>query len=609
MRRLTLAATLAAALAAPGTASAAFFPAEVIDGPTGDIVSVGDVDLARDGNGAAVYTKRVDGVPHIFATRFVEGAFAPGERVDQGLAPASSQPVVAASDSGRLAIAYVNNGSLWTIVKPRDATGFAAPTLVAEGGVSNPSIDMSINGASYVSYTQNGDVKVARANRDTPQFTVLPASVDIDPARPAGNTDTRRSRVATAADGTALVVWGEQAADGREHVYARRLFELRLSTAPQDLNLTELEGQTGGDADLPELDMEDDSSFAQVVFRQQTSGGPRLIMRQLRGSQFEAPVVLGGTPRGGRIDLTGRGEGMFAFGGPGNEVFGGTLFNNRVGLGQRLDNGNGIDPRPVPAAGENEDGAIAWLQGSSAADASVRARYIDTVDNTPRLEGEATLSVPDFGAVDPTAGFDAAASRAGDVAVVFVQGTEGNRRVVGATYDKPPARVTLFTTQKVRRLEKLRWSASTNLFGPVTYRVVVDDKVIGETRATELVVPPGAVADGEHQWTVQAVDRRGQVVPARTRPLRVDNTPPTLRVGLSKRGRVLTVTARGGDPSGALPSGLGRILVDFGDGRLVPMPRSKATKRYARTGTFTIRVKALDKAGNEVVQTRRVRIG
>jgi hypothetical protein len=108
---------------------------------------------------------------------------------------------------------------------------------------------------------------------------------------------------------------------------------------------------------------------------------------------------------------------------------------------------------------------------------------------------------------------------------------------------------------------------------------------------------------------VQSVDRRGQVVASRGGVLRVDNTPPTLRISLRRKGRVLTVTAKGGDPAGALPTGLGRILVDFGDGRLVPMRGSKATKRYARTGTYTVRVKAVDKAGNETLQERRVRIG
>lgn len=193
MRRLTLAATLAAALAVPATADAAFFPAEVVDGPTADIVSVGDVDLSREGNGAMVYVKKIDGADHIVASRFIDGAFATPERVDNGLAAASSQPVVAASDGGRLAIAYVNGGSLWTIVKPRDATGFAAPTLVAEGGVSNPSIDMSINGATYVSFTQGGDVKVARAERDRPNSPSCPRRSTSTPAATRARATSARA--------------------------------------------------------------------------------------------------------------------------------------------------------------------------------------------------------------------------------------------------------------------------------------------------------------------------------------------------------------------------------------------------------------------------------
>src|SRR3954468_10836943 len=104
------------------------------------------------------------------------------------------------------------------------------------------------------------------------------------------------------------------------------------------------------------------------------------------------------------------------------------------------------------------------------------------------------------------------------------------------------------------------------------------------------------------------IDRRNQETVSRSRLLRVDNTPPTLRIGLKKKKRVVTVTAKGGDPDGAFPTGLSRILVDFGDGKLLPMGR-KATKKYANLGTYTLRVKAVDKAGNETVQTRTVKIG
>ena len=608
MRRLTLAVSLAAALALPASAQAAFFPAEVIDGPSGDILELGDVDLARDGNGAAVYLKRVDGVAHVFVSRFVDGAFTPGERLDGNLAGPSSQPVVASADGNRTAVAFVNNGALWTVTRARGADAFAAPTAIAEGGVSNPSVDLSVNGATYVSYTQNGDVKVARANRDTPQFTVLPAPVDFEAGRVAGVGELRRSRIATAADGTALVVWGELDGSGRSRVYGRRLFELRLSTAPQDLTLDEVDGQRGTDAEIPELDMEDDSSYAQVVFRQNTTGGPRLVMRRLVGSAFEPPMVFGATPNPGRVDLTGRGEGMFAFGGGANEAFGGTLVDNKVELNQRFDAGNAIPPQTTPAVGENEDGAIAWLQGTSAGDATARARFIDSVDLKPVIEGESLLSVPEFGPVDQTTGFDASSSRAGDVTVVFVQGTEGNRRLVGATYDKPPARPILYNTTNPKAHRTLRWAPSLNLFGPVAYRVLINGRVVGETAEPELRVTRSLVRDGVHTWQVQAVDRRNQVSPSKTRNLRVDLTPPSLSVGVSRRGRTVTVSARAADRRGRLRTGLSRLLVDFGDGRTRRFSR-RISKTYSRGGTYEIRVRAIDRGGAVATTVRRVRVG
>ncbi len=65
MRRLTapltiLAAALALALAP--TANAAWFAAEVVDGPA-EITGLGDVDVARDGTGGLVYLKRDAGSP------------------------------------------------------------------------------------------------------------------------------------------------------------------------------------------------------------------------------------------------------------------------------------------------------------------------------------------------------------------------------------------------------------------------------------------------------------------------------------------------------------------------------------------------------------------
>ena len=117
-RRLVLIATsIVASAAFSASAHAAFFAGEPLDGPSADIRSVGDVDIARDGTGAVAYVKRDGGVDHVFVSRLVSGAWAAPERVDVGVDAASSQPVVAASDGGRLAVAWIEGGSVFVSVR------------------------------------------------------------------------------------------------------------------------------------------------------------------------------------------------------------------------------------------------------------------------------------------------------------------------------------------------------------------------------------------------------------------------------------------------------------------------------------------------------------
>ena len=151
-RRIALLAALAA-LVLPAVAGAAtpsrFFAGAPVDGPSADIQSLGDLDVARDGTGALAYIKRVAGVDHVFVSRLVNGVFQPPEQIDAGLAGAGSQPVVAASDGGRLVVAYVSGGGIFATVRPAGAPGYAAAQQIAEAG-ANPAVDMSINGVAYL---------------------------------------------------------------------------------------------------------------------------------------------------------------------------------------------------------------------------------------------------------------------------------------------------------------------------------------------------------------------------------------------------------------------------------------------------------------------------
>ena len=128
-RRIALLAALAA-LALPAVAGAAtpagFFAGTPIDGPSADIQGLSALDVARDGTGALAYVKRVAGIDHVFVSRLAGGSFQPPEQVDAGLAGAGSQPVVAASNGGRLVVAFVSGGGLFSVVRPAGAPGYAA---------------------------------------------------------------------------------------------------------------------------------------------------------------------------------------------------------------------------------------------------------------------------------------------------------------------------------------------------------------------------------------------------------------------------------------------------------------------------------------------------
>jgi hypothetical protein len=621
MRRRLLAtsAALASLLLVPAAAYAApdpgaFFPAEPIDGPA-DIQSLGGLDVARDGTGGLVYVKG----DRIFASRLVAGAWQPAEQLDGPVAGPSSQPVIAAADGGRLAIAFVAGGAVWALVRPAADQPFTAPQLLAANG-SNPSIDLSINGVSYVSFSTPGgggnDVVVARKERDSSTFAAVAGSLDIDPTRDAGS-GTGRSRVAVAADGVALVVWGEGGS-----VYARRVFEQRLSLAPQDVAASSFQGHPGAAADVPDVAVEDDSSFAWVVLRQLFEDGAggyktRAIGRRLLGSQFEAPEAVDGLgfpiadgvgpPR---VALSGKGAG-YAASATSNTAFGSVLKDDVFAPGVGLGLGTGGSVLPVAAVDQSGDGVIAWQN----ADSTIHARAYDNVPESRRPQdpaGDVPLSTLAAGPSDAARGLEAASNRVGDTAIAFVLGSPGARYIVVASFDRRPGPFRLssssVTWRNVARVP-LRWGTSLELWGGVTYRVEINGRVVGETTSTSLALP--ALPDGVHRWRVTATDRRGQVVGTGRRVLRHDGTAPRARFAVSgsrRRGRPVRVRVRASDahPAGRRASGVRGVRISFGDG--AQSGEREAVHGYRRAGRYTVRVSVRDRANNITTVRRRITI-
>ena len=484
-RRLAFIVTTIAALAAvPGAAHAGFYAGEPVDGPSADIRSVGDVDIARDGTGAVAYVRRDGGVDHIFVSRLANGVWLAPERVDVGLDASAATPAVAASDGGRLAVVFIAGGSAFAVVRQAGAPAWGAPQLLASGA-ADPSVDMSFNGAAYATFTVNGDVAGARMDRTATTFAGIPAALDANPAAVAG-VGTSRSRVAIAADGTGVAVWGES---GR--IFARRMYGTNPSSVVQDLTLADLDGRPGGTADAPAVDIEDDSSFAWVAFRQEFNDGgvakPRAIGVRLRGSRADPPVSFDGLGWGGQgvqapaVDLNGKGQGTVTAGTTGGSALASVLKDDILNPARVL-GGSGPPAQPIGAVAETTDRVVGWL---SPADGTVHGVFYDDKAASRIIPGpgpDTALTSPDLGPVDPAAGFDVAGNRTGDFAFAFIQGTADARRLVVAEYDRLPGAFRISTSSKLWRnviQNPLAWGTALDLWGPLTYTVIVDGKPVG----------------------------------------------------------------------------------------------------------------------------------
>ena len=89
-----------------GEAHAVILPATTIDGPSQNIVGFGGVSMAEDGTGGVVYLKRVDGITHVFVSRYVEGRWSAPIRVDTEEPFGASWPRIGAADGGELIVVW-----------------------------------------------------------------------------------------------------------------------------------------------------------------------------------------------------------------------------------------------------------------------------------------------------------------------------------------------------------------------------------------------------------------------------------------------------------------------------------------------------------------------
>jgi hypothetical protein len=489
MRRIAPILSLALLLTLAPAAEARWFPFEAVGGPAARPV----VDLAIEEGGGLVYVKEA----RAWLSQLGPSGWTAPAALSAG---GTTEAAVAAGESGRLAVAWIQDGIVFGAL-----VGGPAVQLSVGGGAGSLAMEMGVNGVAYVVWAQAGDVRAARLS-DANTWEVVPTPVDVDPARAAG-AGALRPKVAVAADGSALVVWGEVFADGVSHVLARRIYGTTLSVLPQDAS-----AGLGGAADSPEVDVEYDRTYAWVAFRQDIGGASRSIARRLRASTFEGPYALdgGNASYGPAIGMSSSGIGHSVSVVAGT-LFGAPLRNDVFAAAQRSDRTGGVTNAAL-ATSERHDSAMVWRAGGDA-NAVVRGRL---APDRGRLGREALLSRAGGGPVAPGP-LSASSNRVGDVAVAFVQGGQ----VGAAMYDRPPGAPALRNLPDVvPRRVLVRWTPGLEFGGAQRYRVLVDGRAVGSTTATSLRI---RLRPGRHRIHAIGVDRRGQ---------------------RSERGRRQTVTAR-----------------------------------------------------------------
>jgi hypothetical protein len=640
-----------------------------IDGPSADIVEVADAAMAEDGTAAIVYLKKVGGHNHVFVVPFGRGNWGAPERVDAGQEFDSSWPQVAAGDSGRLLVTWVQEFGVGTdrmFSASRDpgASGFHAPVPVdfnvGEATATFPSLAMNQGGQAYLSYlvvtdtsTANppgyvgGEVRLARYNGLL--WSSFGSPIDRNPATPLLlPTAATAPQVGIDLRGNAIVAWQEPDDEFVNRIWARRAFSGGSVGVPLQVSPSIWEGgPVRGPADAFGLDV---SGFGQaaIAFRQQPgqSGkltAPRLFVDEIgdaftpHGASFEGArlldggVVAGvGTPAVG-VEPNGAFAAAFAAAGA-TSLIGGDPRSLKPP--QRIDEGGGsVSGDPLVDLSETGASVTAWReQRGGAGLVGVREGRADGVAE-PGL-----LTLPRGG---PVAGLQMGGSGLGDAILGWAQPSSGGTQVAGAIVDAPPDPFLIEAPEGWVRAPKLtiHWAAATNAISGVVYSVSIDDEPIGKTtRRLVTRVLAGKLDEGQHRVQVFAIDDEGQQTGSRNATIRIDRKPP--RIALRHRGSRVVVVASDGSRRGTSGVKGSSVKVAFGDGsgggkkhagggggegttisraprmtarRKHGKPKKPIVKRvshdYERAGSYTVQVTARDRAGNVAHFKRRVRVG
>jgi hypothetical protein len=623
-----LIASLAMTMPASEPAAASVLAPSVLDGPSANILEVDGAALAPDGTGGVVYRKLLDGVSHVFVSRFLHGKWGAPIQVDIGQLGPATDPTIAASEGGELLVVWVQpwtwiSGSLhyelMSAVLQPGAQSFGQIERiddVGEGTAAYPSLTMAPNGYAYVAYRvvtnplapgtqlpiapmRPGDelVEVRVARFDGMTWSSLGAMNGL-----LGQVTMRKPSASNAPvvgvndDGEGLVVWQEPDIEGVARIWARRLSGTSKGNILQVSPSTISGAPVTVDADAPALAL---SEYGQAVvgFRLGGGAGSPLHAATVMVNMLTLPVseevssFTGAKPLGSAegigqpsvaIDQDGAYRATYTAGGSADLV---SVQEEATRGPFALGAGSGV---ALTALNPEGGGATAWssIDAQGRPVVELRQEFPDDAWQTGQLSAPVSGSISDL---------FAAGTGLGDELVAFAQGSSQQTRVLAGVAQAPPkqfyAEVPAGWVNASRA--SVKWQPALESLSSVSYSVLVDGRVLARgLHGLSTRLSPHALGDGVRHVQVLATDDEGQETMSPSVTLKVQSTPPLVAVERLS-GRDVKVRVYG-DDAGVKAAA---TRVEFGDGTTI-RGRDSAIHAYSHAGRYTIAVQAIDRAGN-----------
>lgn len=640
-----------AALANPTPSQALITPPVTIAGPSSDIVEFGGVAMAPDGTGGLVFTKVVQGVPHIFASRYVDNRWSAPIRVDGDQPFEASQPRIAAGQGGEILVAWVTQVAtvhgkvrygLFSAGIGPGASAFGPSQMVdANVGEGNsagvdPSLSATAQGQAIVAYRvvtytfdgskpignvqlRPGDVlaEIRVGKLKGERWSGLGAiNVNLESSTRAPSP-TNGPEVGAGVDGDAVVAWQEPDQSGTARVWMRRIFGTVLGPILEASPSSWGGSPVTGDAEAFSLAVTplDQARIAMRIAGNGPQAPARLFLNTLPPDYETSSALLGPklvfAPESPSTPLGPPGISAYEKGGVEGLLRLGFVAGNQIRQTTVDPSGNltpiatvagppaAVGAEAATAIDPEGDGVIAYpaLDSSGRPTLAVRQEF---------AAGTTQLGLISGAQAGPIGPVRIGSSDSGDALIGFRQGEPGQFEIVGERVSAPPVSFPVEATRGWTKPAdvRLKWQQASSTVGGVTYTVLLGGRTIMQGLHRRAFHPrPALLGTGRMEARVLATDAFGQQVVSKPVKLLVDGEPPIVRIKGPNRGGAVTVQVRDSDSGVDVKA----TKVRFGDGSSLH-GGSRFRHVYGRAGRYEVVVRARDRVGNRTTRRFEVRV-